>query len=184
MLVRVNALLSCTWPDIVGGRYYWTHTAYMKTTDWPNNAQLLLNWTNRVKLGYTSQVLIYGNRLIDPTDGSVIQTQTFTVPGPCDRAPFANYSLLIAGRWRFTADDGSGGYHLHRYPTNMDWVVGNEFTDAGHNSQLAAAGSMYVPGKIYSRSGSLITGWEVNREIAEWQLRHGTKRRNSRFWLP
>lgn len=184
MLVRMNALLSCVWPDIVGGRYYWTHTAYMDTADWGSDLAMLLSWHQRVKIGYTTQVLLYGSRIIDPTDGSVIQTQTFTSPQPCDRAPFANYTLLVAGRWRFKADDGSTGYHLHRYPTNLDWLDNGEWNATGLSRLLSIAGSMYLPGRVYSRSGSLITSWEVAPEIAEWQLRHGTKRRNSRFWLP
>lgn len=184
MLVRMNALLSCAWPDVAGGRYYWTHTAYMRTTDFPNQAQLLLSWTNRVKIGYTSQVLLYGHRIIDPTTGGVIFTQTFTTPQPGTRSPFANFSLLIAARWRFVADDGTTGYHLHRYPTDTSWVVDDQFTDEGHDRQVAVAGSMYSDGKVYSSVGSPVVGWEVGRAVVGWQLRHGTKRRNSRFWLP
>lgn len=184
MLVRVNALLSCPWPDVVGGRYYWTHTAYMKTTDWASTGQLLLAWTNRVKQGYTSQVLLYGHRLIDPTTGAVIFTQTFTTPNTCEQDPADDYSLLMAGRWRFRAADGSTGYHLHRYPIDLSWVEGEELTDVGHSQLAAVAGAMYFPGKVYSSTGSLVTGWEVGRAIVDWQLRHGTKRKNSRFWLP
>lgn len=184
MFVRVNALLSCAWPDVVGGRYYWTHTAYMRTTDFSSTAQLLLNWTGRIKLGYTTQVLLYGHRLIDPVDGSTVFTQTFTSPQPCNRTAAPNYSLLMAGRWKFVGADGSTGYHLHRWPIDASWVDGDNLTDAAHSTLQGAAGSMYVPGKIYSRTNSLVVGWTVNRNVVDWQLRHGTKRRNSRFWLP
>lgn len=184
MLVRMNALLSCAWPDIVGGRYYWTHTAYMKTTDWSNNLQQMNNWRARVLIGYTTQVLYHGTRMIDPDDGTVVFQETNVDGQPGGRTPFANFSLLIAGRWRYEAADGSTGYHLHRYPTDLDWVEGDQWNATGLSRLQAVAGSMYAPGHIYSRSGSLVTGWGVAGMIAEWQLRHGTKRRNSRFWLP
>lgn len=184
MLVRMNALLSLAWPEVAGGRYYWTHTAYYKTTDWPNLAQQFLNWGQRVRIGYTDQVRYHGTRIIDPADGSVVAEQINVAGQPCDRTPFTRFSILIAARWRYIAADGSTGYHLHRYPTDLDWVDGDQFTPTGLSRQQAVAGSMYFPGKIYSRSGSLVTGWSVNTKIVEWQLRHGTKRRNSRFWLP
>jgi len=184
MFVRTNALLSCAWPEITGGRYYWTHTAYMKTTDFSSTAQLLLAWTARVKIGYTEDVLLHGHRLIDPTTGNVVTTQTFTTPQACNQDAAVNYNLLLAARWKFVADDGSTGYHLHRYPVGEDWIDGDNFTDAAHSQLVAVAGSMYLPGKIYSGTGSEVASWSVNRNIVDWQLRHGTKRRNSRFWLP
>jgi hypothetical protein len=184
MLVRMNALLSCPWADLPTGRYYWTHSAYFNTDDHENQAQMLLAWNGRINIMYTSQVLRYGTRIIDPTDGSVVHTQTFTTPQPADRDPFDQYSLLIAARWKFKAADGSEGYHLHRYPMNLEWVDGNQLTDEGHFRNLASAGTMYNHEDTYSSTGSLIVSWSVNRTIAEWQLRHGTKRRNSRFWLP
>jgi len=182
--VRTNALLSCAWPGITGGRYFWTHTAYMKTTDFSSTGQLLLQWTNRVKQGYTEDILLHGHRLIDPTTGGVVTTQTFTTPQACEQDAAPNFSLLMAGRWKFVAADGSRGYHLHRYPIDGSWTDGNDLTDAAHSQLLAVAGAMYLPGKIYSGTGSLITSWSVNRNVVDWQLRHGTKRRNSRFWLP
>lgn len=184
MLVRLNALLSIPEPSTSSGRYYWTHTAYFNTDDWATQAQLISNFGLRIRIGYTSDVRYHGVRAIDPSDGSVVFTTSSVMGQACDRTPFANWSILIAGRWRFTAADGSSGYHLHRYPTDLDWVDGEVFNDEGHLRLLAVAGSMYLPGEVYSRTGSLITGWSVNRNIVEWQLRHGTKRRNSRFWLP
>ncbi len=184
MLVRVNALLSCPWPGITGGRYYWTHTAYMKTEDWASNNALFHAWTLRVALGYTEDVLLYGHRMIDPDDGSIVATQTFTTPQACDQDAVDDYTLLVAGRWRFVADDGTGGYHLHRYPVGEDWISEGQFTPFGLGRLEAVAGSMYAPGKVYARSGSEVSGWSVSPNIVGWQLRHGTKRRNSRFWLP
>lgn len=156
----------------------------MRTTDFSSTAQLLLNWTGRIKIGYTTQVLLHGHRLIDPTTGSTVFTQTFTSAQPCNRTPAPNYSLLIAARWKFTGADGSKGYHLHRWPIDAGWVDGDYLTDAGHSALEGVAGSMYIPGKIYSSTNSLITAYSVNRNLVDWQLRHGTKRRNSRFWLP
>jgi len=184
VLVRMNALISLPWPDVAGGRYYWTHTAYMKQEDWASENAMLLNWTNRVKLGYTEDVLLYGHRIINPDDGTVIRTQTFTTPNQCNQDPVDDYNILLAGRWRFKAADGTGGYHLHRYPAGDSWVAGDDWTPFGLGRLQAVAGSMYAPGKIYARSGSEVEGWEVSPTIVGWQLRHGTKRRNSRFWLP
>lgn len=184
MFVRTNALLSASWPNVVGGSYYWTHTAYMRTTDFSSTGQLLLAWTNRVKQGYTEDVLLHGHRLIDPTTGNVVTTQTFTTPQACEQDAAPDYILIMAARWRFKSADGSEGYHLHRYPIIPDWVVDDRFTDAALSQLGAVAGAMYFPGKIYSSTNSLITGWSVNRNVVDWQLRHGTKRRNSRFWLP
>jgi hypothetical protein len=184
VLVRLNALLSAPNADTPTGRYYWTHTAYFKQEDWASQAQMLSAWGLRVRIGYTEDIRYHGTRIIDPTDGSVID-QTASVMGQaCDRDPFEHWSLLVAGRWRFIAEDGTTGYHLHRYPTNLEWVDGDSFTDEGHLRILAVAGSMYLPGKVYSKTGSEIVEWSASRNIVDWQLRHGTKRRNSRFWLP
>lgn len=183
MFVRVNALLSLPFPENPSGRYYWTHTAYMKTEDFSSMAQLLLNWTGRVKLGYTSDVLLYGHRVIDPSDGSVVFTQTFTSPQTCNQTPVVDWNILLAGRWIFVGTDGSRGYHLHRYPAGEDWVDGDSWSSFGLGRLSAVAGSMYSPGKIYTSTGAEVEGWSVRPGIVGWQLRHGTKRRRSDFWL-
>lgn len=157
---------------------------YADTDDWSSLASMLSYINNRLELVYTEQVQIHGHRLIDPTDGSVVHTQTFLVGQPCDRDPVENFTIYAVGRWRFTAEDGSQGYHLHRYPADVSWIEGDKWSSSGLAEMLSGPGTVYAGGFIRSATGSPIETWELSGDVSEWQLRHGTKRRNSRFWLP
>ena len=183
MLLSVRRLLSAEYPRGVDGRYYWQHCAWMDDTDFANNAQMGLAWITDAKLLYTSQVQIHSTRWLDPETHDVEFQQTYTFPQFGSLTAQSNYSLLLCARWKMHGVDGSYTYHLHRQPIGEAYLENGGYSALGLVQQQTRMNT-YIAQDIYRTStGALIDQGEVAERPVQWQLRHGTKRRERRGWL-
>lgn len=184
MLLQVQCLLSAPWPEGDDGQYYWIHGAYVNNSDFPNDSQMLLALNGDFRLLYTTQVILWSFRFKLPGTNTVYREDIYSASHTCFLPAQPNFNLLIAARWRLRGDDGSYSYHLHRQPTGEDYITSGQWSSLGLTQTLTRL-STFVSQDIYRTStGSLITSGEVAKLPAMWQLRHGTKRRSRRFWLP
>lgn len=184
MLVTGRLVCSSAWPEGASGRYYWQHCVYVDTGDFANDSQMALQTLNRFKLLYTSQVQLHGLRWFLPGTETIYFTQTFTVAQFGSLSSVENPDLLVCARWHLFGDDGSYTYHLHRQPIGADYLEGGQWSATGGTQNAARVNTFVLFGKFRTKSGALVdTGW-AGSEPTPWQLRHGTKRRARRGWLP
>lgn len=183
-LLHGQALLSAPWPEGNDGWYYWLHTFYVESTDFPNNSQMNNRCRNTMTLLYTDQVLLRSIRWKIAGTESVFFQVIYSPPQAGDQAAQENFNLLLAARWRLHAADGSYSYHLHRQPMGEDYITSGEYSSLGLMQQHTRLNTFMIQGIFRSQTGSLLTVGELASRPVMWQLRHGTKRRRRRFWLP
>lgn len=183
MLLTSRSVLSCAWPEGYDGRYYWEHGTWIDRADFTSDAQMGLALINDFKLLYTEDVRIHSTRFYNPSTMGIYFQQTYGVIQLGALDPQPNYNLLICARWRMWGDDGSYTYHLHRQPVGEDYLMGGVWSDEGYIQQQTRMNTYIAQGIYRTSTGSLITLGSVDQLPTKWQLRHGTKRRKSRFWL-
>lgn len=183
-LLHGQVLLSAPWPEGNDGLYYWLHTFYVQSTDFANNSQMNLACLGDMKLLYTEQVQIWSIRWKVAGTNTVFFEVIYGTPQFGDQPAQDNFTLLIAARWRLHASDGSYSYHLHRQPMGEDYFTSGEYSPLGLTQQHTRLNTFMAQGIYRSQTGSLLTVGELASRPIMWQLRHGTKRRRRRFWLP
>lgn len=183
MLLTVRALMSAEWPEGVDGRYYWEHCEWIDRDDFTSNGQMGLAVINDLKLLYTSQVQFHSTRWFDASDMSLFFQQTYSIVQHGSLSPSESPNLLMCARWRMHGDDGSYTYHMHRAPVGNDDLIGGVWSDDGYIRQSTHLNTYVDQGIYRTQTGSLITSGTVAQLPVMWQMRHGTKRRQSRFWL-
>lgn len=179
-----RTVLSLAWPGLNHADYRWEHGFWINRSDFTSDAQMGLAVINDMKLFYTSQVQILSTRFFFPHTDTVYFSQTYSFPQFGSQGAQDNYSLLIAARWRMRGSDGSYTYHLHRQPIGEDYLENGVFSGTGYTQQQTRMNTFIAQGIYRTQTGSLIDTGEVAIWPVKWQLRHGTKRRNSRFWIP
>lgn len=183
MLLAVRVLVSVEWPEGNDGRYYWEHCGWLDNDDFANNAQMGLFVINNMKLLYTNQVRIHSTRWYLPGTLTVFFEQTYLVPQFGSLSAQENFNILVCARWRMHGTDGSYTYHLHRQPIGEDYMIDGIWTDDGYVAQQTRMNTYIGQDRWRTQTGALIDNGDVKQLPVMWQLRHGTKRRRSRFWL-
>lgn len=183
-LLTFRTILSSPWPGVAGDEYYWQHCGWINNADFSNNVQMGLAVLNDMKLLYTSQVTVHGTRFIFPGSGGIEYEAIYAAGQHGSLSEQVNPNLLIAARWQMRGSDGSYTYHLHRQPVGENYLEGGVWSAAGYSQQQTRANTYIAQGIYRTQTGSLITMGDVVATPTMWQLRHGTRRRNSRFWLP
>jgi hypothetical protein len=183
MLVAGRLLVSIPWEDTTDGNYYWQHCLWVDTDDFPNNFSMWNEVINEMQLLYTTQVQFRGLRFYYPGTEVVYFDQAITTPLFGERSPNGNYNILIVARWRLFGEDGSYSYHLHRNPTGEADLIDGVWSDAGYTRHQTLLNTFVSNHNYRTSTGAEITGGEVAQLPVQWQLRHGTKRRNRRGWL-
>lgn len=184
MLLALRFLVSAPWP--IGGddRYYWEHCAWVERSQFSSDTQMANRVVTGMRSFYTSQIRFHAERYYLPNTSTVYFQRTF---GPTEKGiyPVAEQpTLLICARWRMRADDGSTTYHLHRAPVGEDDLTDGVWSADGLFRQRTHMFDFIDEEMYRTKTGALITSGEVATLPVAWQLRHGTKRRRSRFWLP
>jgi len=184
MLVTGRYLLSTPWAGTDSGLYWWEHCYFADTSDFASTTALASAVTGVMGDIYTSQVRRRGQQIYNTSTGALLLQQYFGSGNPGSATARPDPTILVVARWRLLADDGSRSYHLHRRLVGSDDVENGRWTSAGMMRQYGSAGTFVGAGIFRSHSGHLLDRWEVAQTPAMWQLRHGTKRRNKRFWAP
>lgn len=184
MLVTSRFLLSIEWSLPETDRYYWEHCTYLDTTQFGSlNGAASQNLVN-MALFYTSQVRFHSQRLYNPATMAVLHQQNYPVSQDGNQPNTVNYNLLVSARWRLWGSDGSYSYHLHRLPFGEAHLEDGTWSAFGWTRANAHLNTFIMQGDYRTKTGSLITRGEVAPNPVGWQLRHGTKRSQKRFWLP
>jgi len=179
-----RTILSLPWPGLASGRYYWQHCFWVDSDDFSNNAQMGLAVLADMKLLYEAQVQIHSTRWFLPNTTTIFFTQTYGTPQFGSLTTQPDPTLLIATRWRMRGDDGSYSYHLHRQPLGEDYLADGRYTPTGLTQTLSRMNTFIGQGIYRTSSTHLITSGQRSTVPVGWQLRHGTKRKASKFWLP
>jgi len=179
-----RAILSVTYAGLPSGRYYWEHCYWVESSDFPSNAQMYLAVNSDMKLLYGSNVAILSQRYFLPNTSTVFFTQNASLSNVGSLTPLTNPTLLIAARWRMRGSDGSRSYHLHRQTMGDEYLLDGTYSTTGRSQCQTRINTFIAQGIYRTHSGALITEGQLAPVPAMWQLRHGTKRRASKFWLP
>lgn len=179
-----RALLSMAWPGVGLGRYYWEHCFWVDSDDFDNNAQMALAILADMKLLYTTQIKIESIRWYVPHTTTVYFQQIYTFPQFGSLTSVGNPTLLVASRWRLRGNEGSYSYHLHRQPLGEAYLSNGAYTPLGLTQTQSRMNTFIAQGIYRTSTTHLISSGERSTVPSMWQLRHGTKRRASRFWLP
>lgn len=184
VLVAGRFIVSVPWGIPVTGRYYWEHCHYVDTDDFPNLAQMNLAVLADMGLLYTNQVNFNGCRWYLPGTTTVVHSVTYPSFQKGGQSAQPNFNLLVAARWHMVGDDGQKSYHLHRQPIGEDYLTQGEWSALGQSQGQTRINTFIGQGIYRSKTGSLLVQGNLAPHPANWQLRHGTKRRASKFWLP
>jgi len=183
-LLTTRMILSCAWPGLPDDTYYWQHCGWVDRDDFSSDGSMGAAVLNDAKLLYTSQVRIWSTRFIVPSSGGIHFEQIYGFPQFGSQAAQVNHNLLIAARWQMRGSDDSYTYHLHRQPVGEAYLENGEWSATGLSQQQTRMNTYIAQGIYRTQTGSLIASGHVVARPVMWQLRHGTKRRSSRFWLP
>lgn len=183
-LLAGRTLLSLPWPGLGHPDYRWEHCFWVNSSDFSSNAQMGLAVVNDMKLFYTNQVHLLGTRWYTPHTTTVIFQQSYGPSQVGSQGAQANYNILVSARWRMHGNDDSYTYHLHRQPVGETYLEAGGWSATGYSQQQTRMNTYIAQGIYRTGTGSLITTGDVAVEPVQWQLRHGTKRRDRRFWLP
>jgi len=164
--------------------YWWQHCYYADTDDFPSIGQLSNAVVGVMANLYTNQVNRRGHRIYAVGSGALLRDNYFGAGNPCLRPARSDTNILMAARWRLRGEDGSYSYHLHRRLIGSEDQRDGVWTDAGYTQQVTSASTFVIAGFFRTKTGSLIDSFTVAGQPSMWQLRHGTKRRNNRFWAP
>lgn len=184
MFLATRVILSIPWPEGNDGRYYWEHCGWIDTDDFSFEPQMMLFILSNTKLLYTSQVQIHSTRTYLPGTQIVHNEVIYTPDQFGSQLPRENFNILVCARWRMRGEDGSYTYHLHRQPTGEEELIDGIWTDEGYLAQQTRCNTYVFQNRWRTSTGSLIDTGVVAQLPVMWQLRHGTKRRRRRFWLP
>jgi len=177
-------VVSLAWPGLIGPRYFWEHCHWVDTTDFPNDPQMFNAVLADMRLLYTNQVKMEGVRWYQPGTTIIYYQQLVGFPTFGAQAAQPNYNLLIAARWRLFGSDGSYSYHLHRQPVGEGYIEAGGWSATGRTQQQTRMNTFIGQGIYRTGTGALINSGDLADSPTQWQMRHGTKRRNSRFWIP
>ena len=183
-LLTYRIILSTAWPGVEDDTYYWQHCGWVDNSDFSSNNQMALAVLNDFKLLYTTQVRIRGARYIVPSSGGIVLEQIYAASQTGTQPAQVNPNLLIAARWQMRGSDGSYTYHLHRQPVGEDYLEGGEWSALGLTQQQTRMNTYIAQGIYRTQTGALISSGHTVARPTMWQLRHGTKRRDRRFWIP
>jgi hypothetical protein len=184
MLLAGRTLLSVPWPGLGHADYRWEHCFWIDNSDFSSNSQMGLAVVNDMRLFYTNQVHLLGTRWYLPHTSTVFFAQTYPSTQVGALTAQANYNMLVSARWRMHGSDDSYTYHLHRQPVGETYLEAGGWSATGYSQQQTRMNTFIAQGIYRTGSGSLIDVGEVASSPVQWQLRHGTKRRDRRFWIP
>lgn len=184
MLLAGRFLVSAPWPEGNDGQYYWQHCFWINNSDFASNAAMNLAVVQDMGLLYTDQVRFWSCRWYIPNTETVFFQNDYPSFQFGSQPAQENFNLLIAARWRMRGSDGSYTYHLHRQPVGADYIEGGEWSAVGDFQQRARVNTYVAQGIYRTQTGSLISSGVLASRPIKWQLRHGSRRRSRRFWLP
>jgi hypothetical protein len=184
LLLALRFLVSAEWPNGVDGRYYWQHCAWLDRDDFTTDTQMANRVVVAMRSLYTTQIRFHSERYYLPGTETVYFERFFAPTEGGIYPPSESPNLLICARWRMYGEDGSYTYHLHRSPVGDDDLIDAVWSDDGFFRQDTHLGDFIDEGFFRTHTGSLIDWGQVAQLPVKWQLRHGTKRRLRRFWLP
>jgi len=156
----------------------------MDTDDFANDLQMGLAVVNDMKLLYSSTAQLRGCRWYLPNTTTVYFQQVYTFPQFGSLPAATGYDLLIAARWRLTTALGVRSYHLHRQPLPASYYTNGVYTATGLSQGQSRINTFLAQGIYRASDGHLLTAGHLAPALVSWQLRHGTKRRARRSWLP
>lgn len=183
-LTQVDLLKSMPYASLPSGRYYWTTTLYTESTLFTSDANLALYAVTREKLITRANVDFEGLRVKRPPGrANIVLQQDFTFGQPGAQTAVANPFLINIARWTLRDDFGHVTYRLHRFPLGEGEFDGLKLTSAAYAVQQNMLNGFLFPARWYNHHGNVLTSGQVSPLVHMWQLRHGTKRRRSDFWL-
>jgi len=184
MLVAGRYLLSIAWPNPPDDRYYWEHCFYVDTDDFDNSAQMFLAVQADMKLLYTNQVNLDGVTFYVPNTTTIHYRQNSGPSNPGNLSSVGEFTILVAARWRMLGPLGERSYHLHRQPVGLSYLDGEDWSSTGRTQSQSRINTFIAQGIYRASNGALLESGVLAHKPAYWQMRHGTKRRQKRFWLP
>lgn len=184
MLVTGRVALSVPWPSLPSGEYYWEHCFFQNTDDFTNDLQMGLQTIIDMKLLYSATVTLHGIRWYIPGTTTVYFQQIYITPQHGDQPATDDYTILQAARWQLRGPLGQRSYHLHRQPLPLSYIADGEWTTLGRSQCQIRINTFIAQGVYRTDTGVLITEGHLAERPAMWQMRHGTKRRARRAWLP
>lgn len=184
-LYQFDWLKSMPYSPNPSGRYYWTNVMYLESTDFPNVPQMINHALSKEKIICRANINVEGYRLKTPPGrGNVVSTVDFSILQPGGQPAIANPYLLTIARWTLIDDLGRKSYRLVRYPLGEADIIDGKLSPLAMTRQQASLGTYLITGTMRNSYGRVLTTGSVSPLAHMWQLRHGTKRGRSKFWLP
>lgn len=166
------------WPNQPDGYYYWTNAWIVNaTTDAQSNTRLTQIDTavDGMTLNATQQVRVQRKR--SPGMGGVYSNTTlFNDPGSLPTGT-SGYNLLWYALVRLYVGTEQVGYKRWRAPWRYSDMAGPLWVPGVTTTLSTRFGTLIGLGALAARDGRVIDGFQVDPFIRQWQLRHGTKRR-------
>lgn len=183
-LTQFDILKSLPYPALPSGRYYWTTVAYVDSDDWSNQNQMILHVLQRERLITRANVRFDGYTIKRPPGRGNIILQADPTPAPNGSlAAVADPQIISIARWTLRDNQNHPTYRLVRYPLGTEDIDADMLSASGYARQVASLNTFLATGTFRSKYGRVLTAGTVSPRVHMWQLRHGTKRSRSTFWL-
>jgi len=184
-LVQVDILKSLPYAPNPSGRYFYTTVVYADRDNYVSYTTMANNMYSRESLITRENVWFHGFRFHDPPGrGNIAFTVSYSSPGEGSQPPVDNFSLITIARWTLVSVTGRKTYRLSRAPLDITQIDGEYLTPAAVLHEQTMLNTFCGPDVFYNKYGELLSHGIVSPRVHMWQLRHGTKRERSRFWLP
>lgn len=185
MLTQFDMLKGFPYPSNPSGWYYWTSVLYVDSDDFDNQSQMILAVLGRERLCSRENIHYWGYRIKQPPGrGNVVLTASFTGTGTGSLPAIADPQILCIARWTLADSFGHKTYRLVRYPIGTSEIEGDRLTPAGLLRQQTSINTFLATNIFRNKYGRVLETGAASPRVHMWQLRHGTKRSRSRFWLP
>lgn len=160
------------------GFYYWTSVYYADRDYWDSNVQMFLDFLQLEKLLTTTDVEIVKLRAHNPPGrGNIVYEQGVSPGNHGVITSEGEYSMIEVARWHLLSDSGRRTYRLNRMPLRPSDVDGMELSASGLIRQQTSMNTLLAQEYCRNSYGELLTSGDVVRRLTQWQMRHGTKRR-------
>lgn len=177
-LVQVDVLKRVEFPDNPSGYYYWTSVLYIDADEFASYFLLQNYVIPRERLICTEDVQFMGIRIHNPPGrGNIVYEEDFSGLSRGMIESEDEYSLINIARWRLYSDTGRASYRLNRMPLRPSDQDGQQLSDSGLLVQQTSLNTLLLPGRFRNSYGEILASGTVVRPLTQWQLRHGTKRR-------
>lgn len=181
MPYQLDYQMRAPYPPNEDGYYYWTN-AWIVNASSDSMAIIRINQVDAAVDGMTLTVVeqVRLNAKRSPGVGGVYHSISLGLEDGDVPTGTSGYLLINYMKVDLYVGERLAGYKRWRMPFRIEDLDGERWTPAAQSIVQSRFNELVAQSTLAARSGEVITGAVVDPLVRQWQLRHGTKRRDRR----